>query len=46
MKDSKFLDGKYTVFGKVISGMDAGDKIAAIRTDSIDVPVVIVYGIP
>ena len=39
LKDSKFLDGKYTVFGKVASGMDTVDKIAALRTDSSDVPV-------
>jgi len=39
LKDSKFLDGKYTIFGKVTSGMDAVDKIAALRTDSCDVPV-------
>src|SRR5215467_5989697 len=39
LKDSKFLDGKYTIFGKVTSGMDAVDKIAALRTDSSDVPV-------
>jgi len=39
LKDSKFLDGKYTVFGKVTSGMDTVDKIAALRTDSTDAPV-------
>jgi len=39
LKDSKFLDGKYTIFGKVTSGMDAVDKIPALRTDSSDVPV-------
>ena len=39
LKDPKFLDGKYTVFGKVASGMDTVDKIAALRTDSSDVPV-------
>jgi cyclophilin family peptidyl-prolyl cis-trans isomerase len=39
LKDSKFLDGKYTVFGKVTSGMDAVDKIATLRTDSNDAPV-------
>ena len=39
LKDSKFLNGKYTVFGKVTSGMDAVDKIAALRIDSSDVPV-------
>ena len=27
-KHSSFLDGKYTVFGEVVSGMDAVDKIA------------------
>ena len=31
--------GKYTVFGKVTSGMDTVDKIAALRTDSTDAPV-------
>ncbi|MGB8938202.1 MAG: peptidylprolyl isomerase [Candidatus Nitrosopolaris sp.] len=36
LKDSKFLDGKDTVFGIVTSGMDAVDKIAALRTDSSD----------
>ncbi|MGC2572666.1 MAG: peptidylprolyl isomerase [Candidatus Nitrosopolaris sp.] len=36
LKDSKFLDGKYTVFGKVTAGMYTVDKIAALRTDSTD----------
>ena len=39
LKDSRFLDGKYTVFGKVTSGMDIVDRIATIRTDHIDAPV-------
>jgi cyclophilin family peptidyl-prolyl cis-trans isomerase len=39
LKDSKFLDGKYTIFGKVTSGMDTVDKIAALRTDSTDAPI-------
>ncbi|MCX6270637.1 MAG: peptidylprolyl isomerase [Bacteroidetes bacterium] len=33
------LDGYYTVFGEVISGMDVVDKIAAAQTDSLDRPV-------
>ncbi|GAL68628.1 peptidylprolyl isomerase [Jejuia pallidilutea] len=28
-----FLNGDYTVFGKVIKGMDVVDKIAAVKTD-------------
>jgi cyclophilin family peptidyl-prolyl cis-trans isomerase len=39
LKDSNFLDGQYTVFGRVISGMDAVDKIASLKTDSADAPV-------
>lgn len=39
LKDSNFLDGQYTVFGKVTSGMDTVDKIAGLRTDSSDAPV-------
>jgi cyclophilin family peptidyl-prolyl cis-trans isomerase len=39
LKDSNFLDGQYTVFGKVISGMDIVDKIASLKTDSTDAPV-------
>lgn len=38
LKDSNFLDGQYTVFGKVTSGMDAVDKIAALKRDSSDAP--------
>lgn len=32
------LDGDYTVFGQVISGMDVVDKIAAVETDANDKP--------
>ncbi|HEY5688920.1 MAG TPA: peptidylprolyl isomerase [Yeosuana sp.] len=35
---SHFLDGDYTVFGKVIAGMDVVDKIAAVKTDEADWP--------
>lgn len=33
------LDGAYTVFGEVISGMDVIDKIEAVATDRNDRPV-------
>lgn len=33
-----FLNGDYTVFGKVIRGMDVVDKIAAVETDDGDWP--------
>jgi cyclophilin family peptidyl-prolyl cis-trans isomerase len=39
LKDSNFLDGQYTVFGRVIFGMDVVDKIASLKTDSTDAPV-------
>lgn len=32
------LDGKYTVFGQVVEGMDVVDAIAAVETDSSDKP--------
>jgi cyclophilin family peptidyl-prolyl cis-trans isomerase len=32
------LDGAYTVFGEVVSGMEVVDKIAAVKTDTNDRP--------
>jgi len=37
IKDSNFLDGKYTAFGEVTSGMDVADKIASLPKNS-DLP--------
>ena len=39
LKDSSFLDGQYTVFGRVTSGLEIVDKIEGISTDSADAPV-------
>lgn len=36
---SPHLDGEYTVFGKVISGLDVIDKIAAVQVDPRDRPI-------
>ncbi|MDE3057608.1 MAG: peptidylprolyl isomerase [Bacteroidota bacterium] len=33
-----FLDGQYTVFGKVVDGMDVADKIVAVPRDQRDNP--------
>ncbi|MBZ0220879.1 MAG: peptidylprolyl isomerase [Candidatus Methylomirabilis sp.] len=33
LKDSSSLDGKYTVFGEVTSGMEVADRIAALPKD-------------
>ena len=33
------LDGDYTVFGEVLEGLDIVDKIAAVKTGYMDVPV-------
>ncbi len=36
--DATFLDGKYTAFAQVISGMDVADKIVAVKRDRRDNP--------
>ncbi len=38
LKDSPFLDGQYTVFGQVVSGMEVADKIVAEPRDARDNP--------
>lgn len=34
-----FLDGEYTVYGEVTEGLEVVDKIAAVKTGRMDVPV-------
>lgn len=38
--DSDFLDGNYAAFGKVIYGLDVIDKVANVKTNKNDAPVV------
>ncbi|MFD1163425.1 MULTISPECIES: peptidylprolyl isomerase [Hwangdonia] len=38
-----FLNGDYTVFGRVTKGMDVVDKIAAVETDEADWPLKNIY---
>ncbi len=38
VKDSSWLDGQYTIFGRVKSGMDVADKIVAVPRDARDNP--------
>jgi peptidyl-prolyl cis-trans isomerase B (cyclophilin B) len=36
--DSDFLDGQYTAFGRVTSGMEVADKIVTVPRDKSDMP--------
>ena len=38
VKDSKFLDKQYTVFGRIVEGMDVADKIVNLPRDGNDAP--------
>ena len=38
VSDSKFLDNQYTVFGRVVEGMDVADKIVNVPRDNFDNP--------
>jgi len=39
VNDSPWLDGQYTIFGEVVSGMDVADQIVAVKRDANDNPV-------
>lgn len=38
LKDNNYLDGKHTVFGKVIEGLEVVEKIGEVKTGSQDKP--------
>lgn len=38
VQDSNFLDGKYTVFGEVVKGMEIADKIVNLPRNARDLP--------
>lgn len=38
VKESHFLDNQYTVFGKVVKGMEAADQVVAAQRDARDNP--------
>ncbi len=38
--DATFLDGSYAAFGRVVEGMETVDKIASVKTDAKDRPLV------
>ena len=38
VSDSIFLDNQYTVFGRVVEGIDVADKIVNVPRDNLDNP--------
>ena len=38
--NATFLDGQYAAFGKVVEGIEVVDKIAAVKTNAMDRPLV------
>jgi cyclophilin family peptidyl-prolyl cis-trans isomerase len=43
LSDLPQLDGKYTIFGKVVKGMDVADSISKLPRDDRDIPLKPVY---